>query len=273
MPSVRSGASKAISATVPTPFSQIFSHMKAGTATGKCRPDGLLPHKRRRLLSHRSGNAGYGIIHQLLSGLALRVAGDQDLAQAGSGIPIVGAHTLQIRIITLSGQGGDGGSAFSFEPPLPEYMEEPPKSKNTKIMNKYMYSEIIWTGLYCAILCILFLKLPIVREFIRPSENNEYLMTAYFAMFIFMGIFNAFNARTSRINILANLSKNKVFVAIFSFIFIAQLYIIYNGGDIFRTYGLELNELILVFILALTVFPVDFLRKYILKKKHIALGV
>ena len=165
------------------------------------------------------------------------------------------------------------GIAFSYEAPLEEYMEEPPKKKNTPIMNKYMYSEIIWTGLYCAILCILFLKLPIVREFIRPSENNEYLMTAYFAMFIFMGIFNAFNARTSRINILANLSKNKVFVAIFSFIFIAQLYIIYNGGDIFRTYGLELNELILVFILALTVFPVDFLRKYILKKKHIALGV
>ena len=136
-----------------------------------------------------------------------------------------------------------------------------------------MYSEIIWTGLYCAIICILFLKLPIVKSLIRAGDNNKYLMTAYFAMFIFMGIFNAFNARTSRINIFANLSKNKVFVCIFTFIFVAQLYIIYNGGEIFRTYGLELNELILVFIIALTVFPVDWLRKYILKKKHIAIGV
>lgn len=165
------------------------------------------------------------------------------------------------------------GIAFSFEPPLPEYMEEPPKSKNTKIMNRYMYSEIIWTGLYCAIICILFLKLPIVKSLIRVGDNNKYLMTAYFAMFIFMGIFNAFNARTSRINIFANLSKNKVFVGIFTFIFIAQLYIIYNGGEIFRTYGLELKELVLVFIIALTVFPVDWLRKYLLKKKHIAIGV
>ena len=136
-----------------------------------------------------------------------------------------------------------------------------------------MYSEIIWTGLYCAIICILFLKLPIVKSLIRAGDNNKYLMTAYFAMFIFMGIFNAFNARTSRINIFANLSKNKVFVCIFTFIFVAQLYIIYNGGEIFRTYGLELNELILVFIIALTVFPVDWLRKYILKKKHIVIGV
>ena len=165
------------------------------------------------------------------------------------------------------------GVAFSFEAPLIEYMEEPPKKKDTPIMNKYMYSEIIWTGVYCALLCILFLKLPIFKTLIRTGENSKYLMTAYFAMFIFMGIFNAFNARTVRINTFANLSKNKVFIGIFGFIFIAQVWIIYHGGDIFRTYGLKLNELILVFSLALTVFPVDWLRKYILKKRGIAIRI
>ena len=165
------------------------------------------------------------------------------------------------------------GVAFSFEAPLIEYMEEPPKKKDTPIMNKYMYSEIIWTGIYSALLCIIFLKLPIFKTLIRTGENSKYLMTAYFAMFIFMGIFNAFNARTVRINTFANLSKNKVFIGIFGFIFIAQLWIIYHGGDIFRTYGLKLNELILVFSLALTVFPVDWLRKYILKKRGIAIRI
>ena len=165
------------------------------------------------------------------------------------------------------------GVAFSFEAPLIEYMEEPPKKKDTPIMNKYMYSEIIWTGIYCALLCILFLKLPIFKTLIRTGENSKYLMTAYFAMFIFMGIFNAFNARTVRINTFANLSKNKVFIGIFGFIFIAQVWIIYNGGDIFRTYGLKINELSLVLLLALTVFPVDWLRKYILKKRKIAIRI
>ena len=165
------------------------------------------------------------------------------------------------------------GVAFSFEAPLIEYMEDPPKKKDTPIMNKYMYSEIIWTGIYCALLCILFLKLPIFKTLIRTGENSKYLMTAYFAMFIFMGIFNAFNARTVRINTFANLSKNKVFIGIFGFIFIAQVWIIYNGGDIFRTYGLKINELILVLLLALTVFPVDWFRKYILKKRGIAIRI
>ncbi|MEG0794565.1 MAG: calcium-translocating P-type ATPase, PMCA-type, partial [Bacilli bacterium] len=143
------------------------------------------------------------------------------------------------------------GLAFSFESPLPEYMFEKPKKKNTKIMNKYMYSEIISTGFYSAILCILFLKLPIFKELIRYSSDNKYLMTAYFAMFIFLGIFNAFNARTERLNIFANILKNKIFIMIFGFIFISQLFIIYHGKEIFRTYGLEINELILVLILAL----------------------
>ena len=165
------------------------------------------------------------------------------------------------------------GIAFSFEPPLLEYMDESPKGRNTKIINKYMYSQIIWSGLYSALLCILFLKLPIFHRLIRSNDNGRYLMTAYFAMFIFMGIFNAFNSRTTRINIFANIRKNKVFAITFLFIFIVQIYIIYHGGNLFRTYGLTIKEFIIVFIIALTVFPVDWLRKCILKRKKIKIEI
>ena len=165
------------------------------------------------------------------------------------------------------------GLAFSYEPPLLEYMQECPKSKNTHIMNKYMYSEIIIDGLYASLLCILFLKLDIFKNFIRFDFENKYLMTAYFAMFIFIGIINAFNARTTRINVFANILKNKVFIIIFSLITIVQIYIIYYGGNIFRTYGLTIKELIFIIILSLSMFPVDILRKYLLKKHHPDLGV
>ena len=165
------------------------------------------------------------------------------------------------------------GLAFSFEPSLPEYMEEKPKKKSEPIINKYMYSQIIWTGLYSAFLCILFLKLPFFSHLVRSNINNNYLMTAYFALFIFLGIFNAFNARTERINILANITKNKVFLLIFIFIFIAQTYIIYYGGTIFRTYGLTLFEFILVLFLASTILIIDFIRKLLLKRHNIPLKI
>ncbi len=165
------------------------------------------------------------------------------------------------------------GLAFSFEPPLKSYMYEPPKPKNEPIINSYMIGEVLFTGLYSAILCILFLKLPIVREFIRVGEDYKYLMTAYFALFIFIGIFNAFNARSERINILANLSKNKVFIAIILFIVTVQIYLIYHGGDLFRTYGLKANEFFIVLLLAATVFPIDFIRKTFLRRHHLKTGV
>ena len=165
------------------------------------------------------------------------------------------------------------GLAFSFEPALRSYMYEPPKPKSEPIINSYMIGEVLFTGLYSAILCILFLKLPIVREFIRVGEDYKYLMTAYFALFIFIGIFNAFNARSERINIFANLSKNKVFIAIILFIISVQIYLIYHGGDLFRTYGLKANEFFIVLLLAATVFPIDFLRKTFLRRHHLKTGV
>ena len=55
------------------------------------------------------------------------------------------------------------GLAFSFEPALKETMKEPPKRKDEPILNKYMYSEILFTGLYSALLCIFFLKSPWIK--------------------------------------------------------------------------------------------------------------
>ena len=94
------------------------------------------------------------------------------------------------------------GLAFSYEPPLPEYMEEPPKKRNEEIINKYMLNEILITGLYSSILCIIFLKSPFISSLFRNTSDNKYLMTAFFGLFIFMSIFNSFNARTDRLNIL-----------------------------------------------------------------------
>ncbi len=165
------------------------------------------------------------------------------------------------------------GLAFSYEPPLKEYLNELPKSKDEVILNKYMLNQIIVNGAYCALICLLFLKLPIIKHFIRFSQTDKFLYTAYFALFIFMGICNSFTSRTHRLNIFAHILKNKVFLIINTFIFFAQIYIIYYGGNLFRTYGLTFKELLFCLILSLTVFPVDYIRKYILKKRNIKIGV
>ena len=157
------------------------------------------------------------------------------------------------------------GIAFSFESPNINYMKEKPLSKETPIMDKYMKSQILLSGLYQAIICLLFLKLPIIREIIRQESNNKYLLTSYFTLFIFLGIFNSLNCRTRRKNIFKNITKNKPFIIIMTGVFLIQLFIIYYGGNTFRTYGLNIKELILVIIISLSIIPLDILRKCLIK--------
>lgn len=182
----------------------------------------------------------------------------------GIPVPITVIQMLWINMImdTLS------GLAFSYEPALKEYMNEVPKKKNEHIINKYMLNQIITTGLYSALLCIFFLKSSLIKNIFQ-----EDLLTAFFGLIIFISIFNSFCARTHRLNIFANLKKNKVFILIISFVIIMQIFLIYQGGELFRTNGLTIKEFLIMLLLSLTVIPVDFLRKFYLKLKNKSLGV
>lgn len=183
----------------------------------------------------------------------------------GISTPITVVQMLWINMImdTLA------GLAFSYEAPLKEYMKELPKKRNEPIINKFMYTEILLVGVYSSFVCLFYLSSEFTKSFFRINSNNIYFMTGFFALFIFMGIFNAFNARTTRINIFSNLNKNKVFIVLFGLISIVQMFLIYYGGSIFRTYGLSIIELLFVLILAFTVIPIDILRKLCFKKRGV----
>ena len=88
-----------------------------------------------------------------------------------------------------------------------------------------------------------------------------------------MGIFNCFNARTHRLNLLANILKNQAFLLVILFVLVVQIYLIYYGGSTFRTYGLTQLEFEIMVLLAMTVIPVDWCRKLLLRKKGQVGGV
>ena len=160
------------------------------------------------------------------------------------------------------------GIAFSYEAPLSEYMEENPKDRYEPILNNYMIHEIVFIGVYSSLLCIFFLKSPYIHSFFRDDINDKYFLTAFFGLFIFISIFNSFNARTSRLNIFANLFKNKMFMIVILFIAIVQFILIYYGGELFRTVGLSFKEIEIMLLCAFSVIPVELFRKIYLKKNN-----
>lgn len=158
-----------------------------------------------------------------------------------------------------------GSLAFAGEPALSEYMNRPPIPRSAPILTASMVRQIVCSGIYTIGLCVAFLISPDIHWLFGRGDTT-YFLTVFFALFIFCGIFTAFNTRTPRINILSNLWKNKAFLIIMPAVAFIQLLIIYFGGEVFRTVPLELNELCLTAAFSFTIVPVDMMRKLFSRK-------
>ena len=170
--------------------------------------------------------------------------------------------------------------AFGGEPALKRYMKEKPKRRNEPIISKYMMSQIItgagWSFILSAAMLILG-NYPGDTSYlegwglIRESTGNALefdgahaiLHTAYFAFFILIAVFNSFNARTEKFNLFDNLGKNKGFLIVFGIITAVQIVMTYVGGTILSGWGLNLTEWLLVLAMAVSIIPIDLIRKAI----------
>ena len=179
----------------------------------------------------------------------------------GFDTPVTVVQMLWINIImdTL------GGLAFAGEAPREHYMKEKPKRRDEPILNGYMASQITMLSAYSIMLCLAFLSFPSITSHFRNGPANIYLLTAFFALFIFSSLFNCFNCRTDRLRLFSGLSENPAFVFIMLLVGTIQILFTYLGGSILRTAPLLPSELSFTMVLALSVFPVDILRKLILR--------
>lgn len=173
--------------------------------------------------------------------------------------------------------------AFGGEPPLERFMREKPKRRNEPIISRYMMSEIAvgagWTFvLSLAMLLLGTLPKGSATSFLEQwgwlrddaaagfSEQHAILHTAYFAFFILIAVFNAFNARTERSNIFDNIGKNKGFLTVFGIITVVQILMTYLGRGILSGWGLYPNEWLVVLIPAISIIPIDLIRKAIVNR-------
>ncbi|MDR1392290.1 MAG: calcium-translocating P-type ATPase, PMCA-type [Clostridiales bacterium] len=155
--------------------------------------------------------------------------------------------------------------AFGGEAALKKYLFEKPKKRNENIIDKSMWSAITMNGLFiCSLSMFMFLSSK-VQGLFRQSDTNIHFYTGYFTFFIFTCIFNAFNTRTSSIDLSENISINKNFVWTMFFITLIQIFMTHFGGSVLRTSGLTLTEWFVVLAMASLIIPVDVIRKIFIK--------
>jgi magnesium-transporting ATPase (P-type) len=156
-----------------------------------------------------------------------------------------------------------GGLAFAGEAAHKRIMKEKPKRRDEPILNNYMIHQILISGGFSAILSICFLKSPFFTSHFRSGKDNIVLLSAFFGLFIFLGVMQCINSRTDRLNLLSGITKNPTFILIMLLILTIQVSFIYFGGAALRATPLTSRELIFTFLCAALAVPIEFVRKII----------
>ena len=179
----------------------------------------------------------------------------------GVDTPVTVIQMLWINIImdTL------GGLAFAGEPPLENCLKEKPKKREENIVTKYMAGQIAFGAFVTISICLFFLTSENIKRFFGYSENPIYFMSAFFCLFIFLGIANCFIARSARINILSQIGKNKPFVYIMILVTVIQLAMVYFGGSTFRAAPLSFIQLMFLLSVAVLTVLIEIVRRIVLR--------
>ena len=155
---------------------------------------------------------------------------------------------------------------FAGEPALRKYMKAKPRKRDENIISKEMTTQIGVMGVWLTLISILWFKLPFVATFFN-TENEFY--TGFFCMFVFAFMVNAFNVRTKSLNVFEHIKENPAFIKIWSLIMIIQIVLVSIGGivgEIFSCTSFNLSGWIMVTLFALTMYPVDMIRKLLFNK-------
>ena len=153
-----------------------------------------------------------------------------------------------------------GALAFACEPPLLEYMKRKPKKRSEQILSRSMIKQIMCVTFYILVLCVWFLKSN-TGAMLLSKGTEGYVLSSFFALFVFLAVFVCFISRTSHINIFSGLLKNKCFAWIMLVIVLVQVVFIYFGGQALRTQPLAIGDLVRVFLCAFSVVIFDTVRK------------
>lgn len=183
--------------------------------------------------------------------------------------PLKVTHLLFVNLV----MDGLGAIMLGNEPALEKYMSEKPRRRDESIVSKKMMTQIVIMGAWLTVVSFLYLKLPFFKNLF---ENEEQHLTGYFVLFIVAALFNGFNVRDDGFGIFKGLSENKGFLKVFFAIILVQALIVNAAlipvnvfefiGKMFSCEPFGPIGWVAVVLLAVTMIPVDLLRKAFMGK-------
>lgn len=183
--------------------------------------------------------------------------------------PLKVTHLLFVNLV----MDGLGAIMLGNEPAQKRYMKEKPRRRDEGIISGAMFRQIVIMGLWLTVLSFIFLKHPFFDLFF---SNEDQKLTAYFVLFIVSALFNGFNVRDDGYKIFSRLNENPGFLKVLFTIIIIQACIVNAAlipypvfewiSQMFSCVPFRISGWATVFVLAMTMIPVDLLRKFISRR-------
>ncbi len=180
--------------------------------------------------------------------------------------PLKVTHLLFVNLV----MDGLGAIMLGNEPALAIYMDEKPRRRDESIVSRKMMAQILVMGLWLTIVSFAYLKAPFFRNLFGTEAQH---LTGYFVLFIVSALFNGFNVRDDGFGIFQGLNENTGFLKVFFTIILVQALIVNAAlvpvpvfkwiGNMFSCVPFGLAGWIAVILLAVTMIPVDMIRKLV----------
>lgn len=198
--------------------------------------------------------------------------------------PLKVTHLLFVNLV----MDGLGAIMLGNEPAMEKYMDEKPRRRDESIVSRKMMAQIVVMGAWLTCISFLFLKLPFFADLfggwavddagnVLAGVPNGKHLTGYFVLFIVSALFNGFNVRDDGFGIFKGLNDNTGFLKVFFTIILVQAVIVNAAlvpftaftwiGNMFSCVPFGILGWIAVVLLAVTMIPVDLIRKLIVNGK------
>lgn len=208
---------------------------------------------------------GRTIFHNILKFCKVQLSINVGAVVLSALAPFIGIETpLTVVMLLFVNLVMDSLSSIMLgnEPALERYMDEKPRNRDDKIVNKAMFIQFTIMGLYLTIMSIVICKVPAISSLFGDAAQAK---TGIFPLFIITAMFNVFNCRAENLALFHKIGENKIFFKVWVAIIVVTILATLFGGNFFGCVPFNPIGWVVVFAVALLSVPFDMLRKVITK--------
>lgn len=140
--------------------------------------------------------------------LGVMLAGALGLTGAGEAVavPLLATQILWVNLLTDTAPA----LAMAVDPPPDDVMHMPPRRPTDRIINREMWTGILFVGLVTSVVTLIALDLGLDGGVLGGSGDIDQARTMAFTTLVLAQLFNCFNARSDRASAFRRLFTNRL---------------------------------------------------------------